>query len=132
MSNKFEFNIFKSSLLKLENYRHHRLECSVSRSASGEHFISIGDASGWIHGFCTAMIGSDCEKLNNCLCWECSPGIFRAVYIDTFCKFGDIILYSTATHSSKEKASIYAVDAWRRAKKEIIKIADNELDKERI
>lgn len=131
MSSKFEFNIFKSSLLKLSIYRNNRLECSVSRSPSGEHFISIGNCGGWIHGFCTAMIGDDCEKVNNCLCWECEPGIFRAVYIDTFCKFGDIVLYSTSTHSSKQKASIYAIDAWRNAKREIIKIADDELDMKR-
>lgn len=131
MSNKFEFNVFKSSLLKLANYHHHRIECSVSRAANGEHFISIGNCDGWINGFCTAMVGKDCEKVNNCLCWECEPGIFRAIYIDTFCKFGDIVLYSTSTNESKQKASIYAVDAWRNAKREIIKIADDEFDMER-
>ncbi|QZB85922.1 hypothetical protein seszw40S_47 [Salmonella phage seszw] len=42
---------------------------------------------------------------------------------------GDIILYSTATGDSKDRASLDAIYAWRNAKREIIKIIDDEIDK---
>lgn len=128
MSKKFDCEIFTSTMLKLTSHRHHRIECSVSRLENGIHSISIGNTDGWCHRFCTGMIGDDCVKVNNCLCWKESDGRFRAVYIDSFYKFGEIILYATAYHSSAQKSSLYALESWRNAREEIIKIVDKELD----
>ena len=89
----------------------------------------IGERRGWFENFNTLSIGNDCEKINGCLCWSCEDGLFRAVYTDTFCKMGDIILHSTATGDSKDRASLDAIHAWRKAKREIIRIIDEEIDK---
>lgn len=123
-----KFIIYRSLCLNLHEYRTFRLECCVAGHSDG-YDISIGEPIGWIHVFSTGIIGDDCEKINNCLCWSCGDGLFRAVYIDTFCKMGDIILYSTATGDSKDRASLDAIYAWRNAKREIIKIIDDEIDK---
>lgn len=123
-----KFLIYRSLCLNLHEYRTFRLECCVAGNSDG-YDISIGEPIGWIHVFSTRIIGDDFEKINNCLCWSCGDGLFRAVYIDTFCKMGDIILYSTATGDSKDRASLDAIYAWRNAKREIIKIIDDEIDK---
>lgn len=125
---RFKFLIYRSLRIELHEYRTYRLECSVNGNGD-EYAISIGEPIGWIQVFSTGIIGNDCEKINNCLCWSCGDGLFRAVYIDTFCKMGDIILYSTATGDSKDRASLDAIYAWRNAKREIIKIIDDEIDK---
>lgn len=128
---KLKFLIHKAIALKLYEYRLFLLGCSVSPCGYGDYYysISIGERRGWLETFNTLSIGNDCEKINNCLCWSCGDGLFRAVYIDTFCKMGDIILYSTATGDSKDRASLDAIYAWRNAKREIIKIIDDEIDK---
>lgn len=127
MSENFKCEVYKSTLLNLCSHRYHKIECSVTRGSDGEHFIDIGNTMGWCSMFCTGLIGDGLVKINNCLCWEESGGDFRAVYIDFFCKFGDIRLYATACGNSAQKASMYAVEAWRGAKREIIKMIDNDI-----
>lgn len=125
MINGFAFDIFHSMSLNLSIYRHHLLTCSVSISAELKGSIIIGDTGSWFHDFCTAKIGEDCCKFNNCIIWNESKGIYRAIYIDKFCKFGDVVLYSSAVSKSPEHASFLCVEAWKQAKKEIINIADS-------
>lgn len=126
MSKSFDFEVYKSISLKLSKYRHHAITCSVSNSSDGIHSIHIGDLGGWFYNFCTNMVGDDCSKVNNCLCWRESSGNFRAVYANSFCKFGDILLYSTATGKTKKSASLSAINSWMEAKIRIIEVADNE------